>query len=310
VAIKHKALPTAKKVPTAKTPAKRSYSFKTLKVLFGLSGNKCAVPGCNNPIIKAGTDLSGELVVGQICHIYAASDDGPRGKLGLTAAQKNAPSNLILCCPTHHVIVDGQHTDYPASELLQWKRTQERAYRTRLSFSINSIGYSELEVTAKALMSHQAPSASDTTIISPKDKIKKNGLSASVEFLLNLGAAKSREVETVLLKAAQLVVFCFDLAVATVWAKLKKGFGTLIHDSSLFADVDPRQVASALSLANQKSMEFGFQYICCLNSGLLESKDFNFEVDPLVRIRLTDDSPKGRLLGIRLRPREQEDFQS
>ncbi|WP_172789015.1 MULTISPECIES: DUF2326 domain-containing protein [Bradyrhizobium] len=108
----------------------------------------------------------------------------------------------------------------------------------------------------------------------------------------------------------QMVVFCFDLAVATIWAKLKKGLGTLVHDSTLFADVDPRQVASALNLASQKSREFGFQYICCLNSGLVSGKDFNFKVDPFVRIRLTDDSPKGRLLGMRLRPREQEDFQS
>jgi hypothetical protein len=214
VAIKQRASPTANK-----GPAKRSYSSKTLKVLFGLSGNKCAVPGCNNPIIKGGTDLSDELVVGQICHIYAASDDGPRGKPGLTAAQKNAPSNLILCCPTHHVVVDGQHMDYPASKLLEWKSAQERAYRTRLSLSISSIGYSELEITARALMSHQAPSASDTTIISPKDKIKKNGLSASVEFLLNLGAAKSHEVETVLLKAAQLD--------STFPERLREGFVTL-----------------------------------------------------------------------------------
>jgi hypothetical protein len=203
VADNQKASPTAKKVP-ANAPAKRSYSSKTLKVLFGLSGNRCAVPGCNNPLIAAGTDVSDELVVGQICHIYAASDDGPRGKPGLTAAQRNAPSNLILCCPTHHVVVDGQHKDYPASKLLEWKRTQERAYRTRLSFSINSIGYSELEIAARALMSNQAPSASDTTIISPKNKIKKKWLSPSVEFLLNICATKPYEVETVLLKAAQL----------------------------------------------------------------------------------------------------------
>jgi hypothetical protein len=218
VAIKQRASPAAKKAPAAKAKTKRSYSSKTLKVLFGLSGNKCAVPGCNNPIIKVGTDLSDELVVGQICHIFAASDDGPRGKSGLTAAQKNAPSNLILCCPTHHVVVDGQHMDYPASDLLEWKRTQERAYRTQLSHSINSIGYSELEIAAKALMSNQAPSASDTKIISPKEKIKKNGLSGSVEFLLNLGTAKSHEVETVLLRAAQLD--------ATFPERLREGFVT------------------------------------------------------------------------------------
>jgi uncharacterized protein YydD (DUF2326 family) len=108
----------------------------------------------------------------------------------------------------------------------------------------------------------------------------------------------------------QMVVFCFDLAVATVWAKLKKGLGSIIHDSTLFADVVPRQVASALSLATEKSKEFGFQYVCCLNSGLLAGEDFNFDVAPFVRIRLTDDKPEGRLLGIRLSPREREDFQN
>jgi hypothetical protein len=107
---------------------------------------------------------------------------------------------------------------YPAAALLEWKRTQERAYRTRLSSSINSIGYSELEVTAKALMSNRAPSASDTTVIPPKEKIEKNGLSASVEFLLHIGAAKSHEVEAVLLKAAQLD--------STFPERLREGFVT------------------------------------------------------------------------------------
>ena len=70
---KEKASPSSENVVAAKTPAKRSYSPKTLKVLFGLSGNKCAVPGCSNPIIKPSTDLSDELVVGQICHIIVST---------------------------------------------------------------------------------------------------------------------------------------------------------------------------------------------------------------------------------------------
>jgi hypothetical protein len=218
VATQQKASPRPNKAAAAASSAKRAYSHKTLKVLFGLSGNKCAMPSCGNPIIMSGTQLSGELVLGQICHIYAASDDGPRGKVGLTEAEKNSPHNLLLCCPTHHVIVDGQHKDYPASTLLEWKRTQERVYRTRLSSSINSIGYSELEVASKALMTHQAPSTYDTTVIPPHEKIKKNNLSPSVEFLLHLGAAKSHEVETVLLNAAQLD--------STFPERLREGFVT------------------------------------------------------------------------------------
>jgi uncharacterized protein YydD (DUF2326 family) len=105
----------------------------------------------------------------------------------------------------------------------------------------------------------------------------------------------------------QMVVFCFDLAVASIWAKAKKGFGVWIHDSSLFADVDPRQYAAALKLAAQKSTEFGFQYICCLNIGSLPAthlKDFEFE--PLIRLRLSDKGAEGRLLGKRLPPRDRE----
>src|SRR5262249_52220690 len=41
----------------------------------------------------------------------------------------------------------------------------------------------------------------------------------------------------------QMVVFCFDLTVATLWAKYHRGFRVLVHDSSLFADVVPRQYA-------------------------------------------------------------------
>ena len=76
--------------------ANRSYSTKTLKVLFGHSGNQCAAPGCTNPIIAPGTEVSDDAVVGQICHIYAASDNGPRGKPGMSEEERNSPPNLIL----------------------------------------------------------------------------------------------------------------------------------------------------------------------------------------------------------------------
>jgi hypothetical protein len=107
----------------------RSYSPHTIKILFGASGNQCAYPGCTNPIIAPGTPLSDAAVVGQICHIYAASDDGPRGKPGLTAAERNSPDNLILMCGHHHPLVDKQWETYPADRLKAWKR------RTKLNFN-------------------------------------------------------------------------------------------------------------------------------------------------------------------------------
>jgi len=91
------------KKPPTRTKLNRSYTQRTLKVLFALSGNKCAHPDCTNPVIMPPTEQSNHLVLNQICHIYALNEDGPRGKVGLTEKELNAPENLILFCPTHHV---------------------------------------------------------------------------------------------------------------------------------------------------------------------------------------------------------------
>jgi uncharacterized protein YydD (DUF2326 family) len=102
----------------------------------------------------------------------------------------------------------------------------------------------------------------------------------------------------------QMVVFCFDLTVASIWAKRGKGLPVLIHDSTLFADVDPRQYAAALKLASENSVKYGFQYICCLNVGSLPRDHFGeFDIEKFVRLRLTDDGPGGRLLGKKLPPK-------
>lgn len=103
----------------------------------------------------------------------------------------------------------------------------------------------------------------------------------------------------------QMVVFCFDLAVATSRARRKKPFNVLIHDSTMFADVDPRQYGLALQLAATTSAKEGFQYLCCLNAGALPKAHLgDFDIEAAVRLRLTDEGDSGRLLGLRLPPRE------
>ena len=103
----------------------RSYSPKTLKILFAQSGDLCTYPECTNNIIEPATEQSDDQVLGQVCHIYALSEQGPRGKPGLTKEELNSPENLILLCPTHHAIVDGQHESYPAEKLKEWKQNHE-----------------------------------------------------------------------------------------------------------------------------------------------------------------------------------------
>jgi len=118
---------------------KRYYSPTTLKVLFALSRNQCAYLDCTNTLIEPATEESDALVTAHICHIYAISEDGPRGKSGLTEKELNAPENLILFCRHHHAIVDGQHETYPADMLKQWKQTHESESQKQLSADLESV---------------------------------------------------------------------------------------------------------------------------------------------------------------------------
>ena len=118
---------------------KRKYSQKTLKVLFALSCNQCAHPDCTNTLIEPATEQSDDHVAAQICHIYAISEDGPRGKSGLTKKELNSPENLVLMCSHHHGIVDGQHETYPAEMLKGWKKAHEEKMRIRLSSDLDRI---------------------------------------------------------------------------------------------------------------------------------------------------------------------------
>jgi uncharacterized protein YydD (DUF2326 family) len=64
----------------------------------------------------------------------------------------------------------------------------------------------------------------------------------------------------------KMEIFCYDLMIAELWSSRNKKPGFLIHDSTIFSDVDERQISSAINLAKAKSSQLGFQYICCMNS--------------------------------------------
>jgi uncharacterized protein YydD (DUF2326 family) len=78
------------------------------------------------------------------------------------------------------------------------------------------------------------------------------------------------------------------------------GIDFLVHDSILFADVDPRQRAHALERAAKMCKETDTQYICALNSDTIPYDDFTdgFNYRQFVRLELNDKDPSGSLLGI------------
>ena len=98
-------------------------------------------------------------------------------------------------------------------------------------------------------------------------------------------------------------IFCYDLMVNQLKIKDRNDPRLLIHDSTIFDGVDERQVARALELAQKEAENKGFQYICTINSDMVPLKDFRDDFEKIfndsIRIRFTDATEDGGLLGIR-----------
>lgn len=101
----------------------RDYKPTDLKRLFALSGCECANPSCNNKLIAKDY----KSIVGEICHIEAASSDGPRYNPNQTDDERRGFDNLILLCESCHKIIDNKANeyDYPVELLRKWKKNHQ-----------------------------------------------------------------------------------------------------------------------------------------------------------------------------------------
>lgn len=98
-----------------------------------------------------------------------------------------------------------------------------------------------------------------------------------------------------------MVIFCFDLTMAVIARRHRRGPDFLVHDSHLFDGVDDRQLKAALELADEVSRQEKLQYIVTINSDDLQ-KAMRRGFDPSDRImntRLTDTYSNGGLFGFR-----------
>lgn len=101
-------------------------------------------------------------------------------------------------------------------------------------------------------------------------------------------------------------IFCFDLTLLSLGRGHR--FEFLIHDSTLFGPIDPRQRLNMFRIADRVCRELGIQYIATLNLHDITSIQKQVEVeeseldrlfgDETVVLRLTDESPESKLLGI------------
>ena len=96
--------------------------------LWVKSAGRCEFSGCNEPVWRNNLTLNNGNF-GEVAHIIAASEDGPRGNKESADLQIEY-SNIMLLCKRCHTEIDTNSEKYPAELLREWKWKHEDRIET------------------------------------------------------------------------------------------------------------------------------------------------------------------------------------
>lgn len=99
-------------------------------------------------------------------------------------------------------------------------------------------------------------------------------------------------------------MFCFDWLILNCQiSKLR----FIIHDSRMYANMDPRQRETLFRIVYETCMEKDFQYICSINEdaldsfeSMMEAEEYQNIIKDSIILELNDDAPESKLLGIQI----------
>ncbi|MFY0936737.1 ParA family protein [Clostridioides difficile] len=105
---------------------------KTIKrKLAGRCKYACSNPYCEAGLNKPGatiashSDCEGVDIIGEACHIEAASEGGPRFNKNMTREERRAIDNGIWLCNVCSKIIDSEDDKYTVDILKRWKKDSE-----------------------------------------------------------------------------------------------------------------------------------------------------------------------------------------
>lgn len=136
----------------------RSYSARTLKILWGRSAGRCALSDCRvELIIDDNEDDQVLALLGENAHITASSVGGPRGNDEREESVIDDYSNLILLCRNCHRRIDQQPEFFTINKLSFIKNQHEDWIR----YQLPEIGVS-LAPWQPLILQGEIPIASDS----------------------------------------------------------------------------------------------------------------------------------------------------
>lgn len=109
------------------------FSQKVIEICRKRAAFVCSNPSCRASTIAGSTsDINKTVCTGIVCHITAASPNGPRYKDRLM--QISAIENAIYLCANCSIMVDkNEGADFTENTLLQWKQIHENWVQSNLN---------------------------------------------------------------------------------------------------------------------------------------------------------------------------------
>jgi hypothetical protein len=189
-------------------------SKRDQNILWGRSGNRCALSECRKILVVNKTPNDRESIIGEMAHIKGEKLGAARYDPKMTDKERSCYDNRILLCGNHHTMIDDQRNTYTVEKLHEIKRQHEAWVESCTEKEMVNVTFAELEVITKFLKASQQATDDSLTIIPLKDKIKKNELSAKSERLIKIGLLQVKQVGDYIEK-------CLDIEFGE---RLKQGF--------------------------------------------------------------------------------------
>jgi len=120
-------MPKSPKPPKVNSKIGRTAIDEKVRMkLWAVSGGRCEL--CNR-LLYSDLSFGVDGNFGELSHIHAVSDSGPRHKIGMTTEEKNDIENLMLLCEEHHHMIDSNPADYGDGYLIERKKKHEERIR-------------------------------------------------------------------------------------------------------------------------------------------------------------------------------------
>lgn len=187
----------------AKIKSVRNVPDPDMKTLWAKASGHCAHPECRarKELLLEPTEAGdGNAVIGEMAHITAYSENGPRGDANLSDDQRNLYQNLILLCPDHHRRVDKQPNCVPSSLLQTWKEEWERIAAHAIRSTVQNVPPQELkhvgDYIVERLSNHPTPDVGPLSLPTGiNEKLNKNSLSDEVRQQVAVSQSRHGDVQ-------------------------------------------------------------------------------------------------------------------